>query len=366
MLKNLKSLNELKSATNYDALQSKTMDWLRFPLMVLVMFIHVDQQGLIDMQPSFVAHGIFFLVTQVIARIAVPLFFIISGYYFFYCKGKDCAFTKNMYLTKLKKRLRTLLVPYLFWNICVLSLFTAYYVFTKNERPTVFALVISLFNWKETGMPPAFQFWFIRDLMFVVLVSPVIYILIRYVKIIFVAILFGLWISPLHIPFITALFFFSLGAYFSVHNKNIIQTIRLLPSKALFLLTLVLMTVDLIINDLPSNTVHSTNNNLYIHNIFLLFGIVSSLALVSYGIENKRLKLNKFISDSSFFMFAIHPIPLVNVFNRIPIKFLPHNDFTFLLIYFFSVIAMAILSIFLYKYMKKYFPKFTSIITGGR
>lgn len=80
--------------TDYDLLQSKTIDWLRFPLMFMVVFIHVCHQNLLDMKPSVFAYGTYFTVSQVIARIAVPLFFIISGYYFFFGKGKTVHSTK--------------------------------------------------------------------------------------------------------------------------------------------------------------------------------------------------------------------------------------------------------------------------------
>lgn len=46
---------------------------------------------------------------------AVPLFFI-SGYLFFF----RTAFSVDVYKKKLKSRIKTLLIPYLFWNFVVL------------------------------------------------------------------------------------------------------------------------------------------------------------------------------------------------------------------------------------------------------
>jgi fucose 4-O-acetylase-like acetyltransferase len=367
MLKNYFLFSKVDPSINYDLLQSKTMDWLRFPLMVLVMLIHVDMQNFLDMKPSVFAYGIFFTITQIIARIAVPLFFIISGYFFFYGKGKTPIFNKDTYLSKLKKRAKTLLIPYLFWNLVICCILIPYYVLAGRIDLSFSTIASAFFSFGDTGYPIAFQFWFIRDLMIVVIVSPIVYILIRYLKIFSIILLFLFWTSPLNIEYLpkTAIFFFSLGAYFSVNNLNIIKTIRVLPKNLVFLITFVLMVADLLINSMPMDISHGVRTNLYLHNIFLLFGITSALLLVAKGIETSKLKTNKLLASCSFFMFAIHPLPLV-MLGKIAVKVLPHNDLTFLINYFVPVIIVAVISVVLYKFLKRYFPRLTSIITGSR
>ncbi len=54
------------------------------------------------------------VITEVIARAAVPAFFILSGYLFFF--GKT-SFSRETWLTALKKRFWTLFVPFVLWNI---------------------------------------------------------------------------------------------------------------------------------------------------------------------------------------------------------------------------------------------------------
>ena len=100
---------------------SQTISFLRFPLIVAVVYIHfnISRKGIS-------LHGINYgtdnpdwylftinLVSSVIASIAVPLFFFISGYLFFLQKE----FNRQEYLRKLQKRVKTLLVPYLLWNL---------------------------------------------------------------------------------------------------------------------------------------------------------------------------------------------------------------------------------------------------------
>ena len=362
--------NKNLSVIDYDDLQSKTMDWLRFPLMVAVCSIHVSHQVLIDMHPSVAAHSVYFLISQVLARLAVPLFFIISGYYFFYNKkGNECIFNKETYIAKLKKRLRTLLMPYLFWNFVILCIYFVGKLYLEHTFMSISEILSAFCYYNGNYNTIAVQFWFIRDLMIVCIISPILYFLLKKGKLLTILAFFALWMSPVKwspVPMV-AIFFFSLGAYFSINGKNIIQEIARLPKIPLYAVAFILMVVDLIINEPPATTVHSAANNTYIHNIFILFGIAAVLNIIAECFRVGKLKsANKQLANASFFLFAVHLLPLGVIFNKLPAMFLPHNDFTFLLIYLLSVPLVAVISVWLYKLLKKYFPKFTAIITGGR
>lgn len=103
-------------SSNNDRL-SKTIMFLRFPLIVAVVFIHTNLADvmingrLLVNEGQFPIHDLFrHIITNELARIAVPLFFFISGFLFFY----HTDFSMKMYKQKLKKRVRTLLVPICF------------------------------------------------------------------------------------------------------------------------------------------------------------------------------------------------------------------------------------------------------------
>ena len=79
--------------TNYQDLQSQTLNIIRFPLIILVVFIH--NQGIGDKLSDIYINWsnlsdidyynfIRLFTVQVIARIAVPAFFIISRFLFFF------------------------------------------------------------------------------------------------------------------------------------------------------------------------------------------------------------------------------------------------------------------------------------------
>lgn len=128
---NFLSLFTIKSSAPQSPteLQSQTFMWLRFPLALLVLLIHVNPQNkdiFTPIQTIDVSHITVANIYSIIGRIgfyfslvAVPFFFFTSGYFFFY---KVREWNVSCYKNKIRKRLKTLLVPYLLWNILALCL----------------------------------------------------------------------------------------------------------------------------------------------------------------------------------------------------------------------------------------------------
>ena len=110
---------DVKTMTD-DELLSKTISYLRFPLTVGVAFIHFDLSQGLDIKG--LTYGLnnpdwyFFIINLIsgtLATTGVPLFLVISGYLFFYRKD----FSGDVYKQKLKSRAKTLLVPFILWNV---------------------------------------------------------------------------------------------------------------------------------------------------------------------------------------------------------------------------------------------------------
>ena len=157
-------------------------------------------------------------VSVMVGRCAVPLFYVISGYLFFW-KVSDGM--KSIY-AKIQKRIRTLLIPYIvgclfFVGFGVLiaimpgiSKYVNGSVMPLFDKP-IQQIICSIFYDQGDGSPCAFQLWFLRDLILIVATSPIWYLLLRYLKWLLVVISFCF--TYLHIPFIPfcALFWFLLG-----------------------------------------------------------------------------------------------------------------------------------------------------------
>lgn len=113
-----------------------------------------------------------------ITNIFVPLFFVMSGYLFFWnVPGKPDA---KWFWKKIRSRFFTLLIPYL---IAVVIAWLCYYFALKAVPSMVDGFLGD--RWKDplfvfwTG-PVNLSLWFIRELMIVVVLSPLIYLIIRY------------------------------------------------------------------------------------------------------------------------------------------------------------------------------------------
>lgn len=73
-----------------------------------------------------------------------------------------------------------------------------------------------------------------------------------------------------------------------------------------------------------------------------------------------------FLSESSFFLYAYHGIPIIAL-KKILVKYIqPDSNFQMVFIYLFTALIIIIIGLFMYYILKKYFPKTMSIITGNR
>ena len=354
---------------DYEQIQSKTINLLRFPLIVGVVFIHnyspiviINDVEFGNADYLFIYHTISKLFSQVVAGICVPLFFFISGFLFF----RGVNFDKNIYFSKLKSRTKSLLIPYLFWNITCLVVF---HVVAKIPTLSVWFNNLSNMynlNYILTSLwthPIVYQFWFIRDLMVVVLLTPLIYLYIKNLNIfgiVFFGLLwfFGFWssaISAIGLS-IVSLFFFSAGAWFGIKKKNIIKVFEKVSDQPyIYIIYIFIVVTDL-----------CTKNSI-INKLGILVGIICCFGIAGKLVKNNKVKISSFLTSASFFIFAIHEPWLVNTMRKILFKILqPEGDFMLTLLYFVIVALTVLIALVIYYIMDRYTPRFLSVISGGR
>lgn len=355
-------------------LLSKTITFLRLPLIVGVVFIHtcltdVNIGGkLLVEEGQFPFHDILrHLLSEEFARIAVPLFFFMSGFLFF----MHTDFSLSAYKAKMRKRIRTLLIPYLFWNIIVLLLFFLTQTFLSSMTSGANKLIVDygISDWLNVfwshrdNMPICYQFWFIRDLMVIVLCSPLVYWIVRNLKIAGIILLgflwcFGIWFSITGFS-ITALFFFSFGAWFAVHQHNFVVEFKSLrkPFTYLYILT---VAVNTILYHYQISGFH------FIHNIGIILGLITVITWTAYGIQEGKLRCSALLAGSSFFIYAYHAMPIA-FFVKYWVKLTqPASEFTMILGYIVIPFIIVGLGIGIYFLMQRFLPRFTRVITGGR
>lgn len=363
----------LRKMLSNNELLSKTITFLRLPLIVGVVFIHTNLSDvniggkLFVSEDQFPFHDILrHLLSEELARIAVPLFFFMSGFLFF----KSADFSYSTYKNKLGKRIRTLLIPYLFWNIVVLFLFFLTQTFLSSMTSGANKLITdyTLSDWlgvfwnHRENMPICYQFWFIRDLMVVVLCSPLVYWLVRHLKavgIISLGILwcFGLWFSIAGFSS-AAFFFFSFGAWFAINQRNFVIDFK--PLRLSFTFFYISMVIaDMILWEKKIEGFH------FLHNIGIVIGLITVVTWSAYGLQKGKLKCSVLLASSSFFIYAYHGM-FIALFVKFWVKSIQPTELTMILGYLIIPFIITGLGIGIYILMLKFFPKLTSLITGGR
>lgn len=159
---------------------------------------------------NFFAYGL--------GAVAVPLFFLLSGIALFR------NFKLSSYQTKLRSRLKTILIPYLLWNMvgmlfCLFLTYTPLHNYISSRElfePSIKNILEGIFLFRYNV-----HFWFLYDLIIYIILSPLIYLLIsnKFCGIIFGILLLILPIfteSFLHLNlYFTAFYYF--GCFFGKH-----------------------------------------------------------------------------------------------------------------------------------------------------
>jgi len=371
-------------------LQSAVIDFLRFPLIIGVLLLH-NYPTMVGVATKQIGNNALFpvsticreLFSQTLGRLSVPTFFFISGFLFFLHIDK---FTGAVYVKKLKNRTKTLLIPYLFWNLLSLAAFYAVYhapilssYFSDTQEYTWHYLLQALWALPNDGIevakyPIAYQFWFIRDLMVMVILTPVVYFLVKKFRLYAVGILgilwfFGWW--QLYFPWlagqglnIKALFFFTAGAWFSINKRNFVDDADKIAKWA-FMLYPPIAIADVLTKLYIPNGQYVCPS--LINNSGILIGIVASFALAAYLLKTGKAHVSTFLASASFFVFAVHePLFLSRLRTRVFVIFRPESDGSLTAVYFLLVIVVTVVTLGLYWLLQRYLPKFTGVITGGR
>ncbi|MEC4049936.1 acyltransferase [Flavobacterium sp. SUN046] len=344
---------------------SKKIKTLSFVAMIMVVYIHSFNYTLFvklnePINPIFI--NIEDFISFHICRVAVPSFFMISGYLLLF----NYKWTISSYLQKLKKRFHSLVLPYFLW----VSLWTLFFI-TISFVPQLKSFInnpISITHslW-EIGVtiythPICYQFWFIRDLIVLVLCSPLLYYLVQKTGIIIIGIAYlNLIFAPIEWTVFqnSSLLFFLLGM--AIHCQT-------LPFIDFFLSrnTLVLGVMWLLSSYIPELPIYPCCPIEYAFPFSILLGVAFIWKV--YDSCNKDSILFKYLekhSSYSFFLFGIHE-PLLTCFKKISFALLGYSNNVRLLSYFVLPLLVYGIAINIAQLIALNFNKSFKLLTGGR
>ena len=211
----------------------------------------------------------------------------------------------------------------------------------------------------ENFVPLLCPLWYIRNLMIMSIISPLLYYIIRYVREVFLIIVAIWWITTPHNAFIPqTLLFFSLGAYFSIHEIDPLEAIY--NRKRLVLTFFILFAIG----DILSHVHIGTPINLQIHRLSLIFNIPALLLLGDWYVRHEYT--SKWLPNAAFIVFCVH-YPIVVVLRKFCVAhFSDASDIIHIILYIACVVISTLLSLSIYQILNRYFPKVKNILSGNR
>lgn len=325
---------------------------ISFLMIVLVFYVHSYYQ---EAEQFEVAHRLESIIDFGLSSIAVPMFFCISGFLFFF----NIETLKDI-INKQKKRVKTLVVPYFLWNVLVLLLFVGLKLIPFSAR-FVNTDVISLLQSHNPILianavfiaPIGFHLWFLRDLIVFIAVSPVLFFLIKKTSWLFIILLY-----PLCIRFnmIHGLLFFCLGGIVSL-RYSLDAVDRLLQNKWLLVLALCFFVFYVV-----SVSFHFFPHYLKPFAIFSgllvtwrLFDIVHCL----YNLATKQ------IVRFTFFIYCFHE-PFFEVIKKGGVMLLGESDLSYCILYLVNPIIAIIIIYTIGIGFKRFLPTVYRVLTGAR
>lgn len=332
-----------------DKVLSKTFDFLRFPLAVMVVYLHIDAMPSIKVLEfnwcNINGSSLYYFITVLvfkIAALAVPCFFVMSGYLLFVNIEK---LSISVYISKIKRRIKTLLIPYFIWNL----LAVVYLYITQN---------VVFNNWLSIFLVPAnFPLWFMRDLIVMTFLFPIFYWGVKLLGIYGAIILTLVYLCGIipdrGICYFSSIFFFYLGCFWGIRK---IRLPIIKSSFNYFLLYLIALIVAFIL--------YGTVEGQCWNRIYLIIGVFSVLVISYNNLLKRNIKVVSLLSASSFFIYVSHKLGFTYL-SKLLFNYLPSNYYVSTLKFLVAPCIAVGLCLFVYFYIKKYCPKLL-FITGGK
>ena len=321
-------------------------------LIVMVVYIH---SSYIEANQYDIARFLQNLTGGGICRIANCLFFCISGYLF----ARNIHSINDIW-PKLLKRTRTLLLPYLLWNI----IFVLWYVVIEN-LPGISAFsnthIIEVCANQSVGetlyslfiAPAAFQLWFLRDLMVMLLFTPLLWWIAR-----------KQWIVALVLAlastFVYAwLIYFWLGIIIAVKQWDIENYRR--PKMAVFISALIYVGYAVYVawGGTSARVVEVFVN---IVGLYLVWSLYDIAACGQY-LADKGLW--KYLCGYSFFIYCFHE-PAFNVIKKLALAVCGTSEPVLIFFYYVNPWLMVLAAVAVAKILQRMTPNIYKILTGGR
>ncbi|WP_050652397.1 acyltransferase family protein [Vibrio coralliirubri] len=299
---------------------------------------------------SLLSHNVF--------HVALAVFFISSSFFLFAgVNGFSSIFQQ------IRKRGVTLLMPYLFWSSAWLIL--VYLV--KNIFNINLSIIDSSLFWHLFFDPLPGQLWFLRDLIFLVLISPVFLLVNTYALIFFTFMVMAWWLhfgTPTVISLREgyyqlvsnqALAWFLVGCVLAREPDFFLKRIKNgVPSYLLVVFALIWIFIPYL--SLPGNVAHGIS---VISGSLFLFLSISLFKRLSGS------QVVRFLSSYTLLIYLAHH-PALGVIQSFVISINPRSEVLHLATYLFIPGLVILAIVVFFGLVDRFFSSFIFVANGGR
>ena len=289
---------------------------------------------------------------------AVPFFFVMSAYWLFRfdIHGNNAM---NTIMRKLKKKIKTICLPYLLWNTfgMVFYMSITHIPFAANMMNDGETIPITLSNVLQGVFLHKyyFTFWYLQDLIILTLISPILLIILKNKYVSLVVIVASIVSVLLNVDLVivkgTSLLFFMIGGYAVTYATDFFEN---KSDKAWVYFVILILAGVVQYTNLPV-----IERLAYIISPILLWK--SADVVVPLAFYKKEMG---WFTTQSFFIYASHVIP-VTIIGHLMAKVSQTYSWamvSYLIAPWITLILIYIVANMLHKHT----PKFYGLICGGR
>ena len=334
--------------------------WFTFFFSVLVIWVHSYNAVLFlgNTRAAMKVSQLERFLGDQVAQFAVPGFFLISSYLFFR------NFTMDRLWIKWNSRIRSVLVPYIVWNLL-------YYLgYVIGSRLPVVSGIIGkgTIPFRITVAAEAvlhytynYVFWYLNQLIVLIILAPVIYLLIR--KMLPGVLLLTGTLAAIYwglsLPFVNldALFYYSFGAFAAVLGRRYAEQ----PwSRKRFWAGLFFVAAGLFIKDLdlPGSIKGEIAATTVICRLFIPVGLW-------FLVPDRFMGETKDWMRQNFFLYAVH-FAMVRMINKTGALLLPAFPALPLGLFVLMPVLCVIFSYWTGLFLRRYLPVLWNLVNGGR
>ncbi|WP_405607793.1 acyltransferase [Polaribacter sp. Asnod1-A03] len=345
---------------------SEKIKVISFVLILLVLYIHSGFH--LD---EIAGMGINFYVQRalgkMLGRCAVPLFYVISGYLFYFtAKNIQSVFDK------MKKRFKSLVIPYLIGCLFFVSVFFILrYVpgvsqFMNSNLSEFFkespkVMLYKTFINSGSGTPLAFHLWFLRDLILLVLTAPIWYFAFKYLRWYWVPLVAILAFYFSKTPQVYALFWFALGGALPLTTFKVLDRSSSVRKIIVILLFLILCIVQLCTITWVGWL--SLKIPIIFIGVMAIWYAYDVLVPDDFNLESHRYLV--YATSFTFFIYLFHE-PSLNVVRKIIVFLIGKNSLGYLISYLLSPWLFFFTGTIVGLIFKKILPRAYGYAAGGR